>query len=443
MDKASLIHEKIEGFDEYRPEYIVDFVKKDKKELIKSVKPNFIYNRFDKVYDDEYELLKIYSDLHPETYYVPIHFNNYMADLGVYLTEMPKEAFDSLIKFIFEKLGKVEHINIKHSLNNYEGLKESNSWVIDLPDTEENFLQTLGKKTRQHVKQYLKYIERDFDVEFKVFDKDIPTEIVEKYYEFKKDTIGHIYKTCEQKYLQEYQVTRAIVLYLNDKISAVSFVCTVDDCDSVYYENFSYDKKLSKYSLGTVIIYKTICNLIESGYKHFYIGGGDYLYKQNFGTKEYTIYSGTIKRKTGKRKFKRMCKKLFQYHEDNYFHYLRLFGARIKYRKKTENCPLEINKDTKCLTVGPHPDDEIFGVGALMVKYSNNFDCLCVGSSGVATPDIGAKERSELRVREFNSVMDTIGIKNRWIFNKRLIKLIPISAMTIKSNNERNVGLFL
>ncbi len=394
-------------------EYRTDFVKIEKDKLIKLVQPNFIYNRFDIFYDNEYELFKIYNDTN--TYYVPVHFNNYMAEIGVYLAELPKEAFDSLIKFIFHEMAKIDLINVKHSLNDYDGLKKGNSWVIDLPESQENFLNSLGEKTSE-LNKTLGDIEHDFDVKIKIYDKDIPTEIVEKYFEFQKATLGLTYKTSEQKYLQEYQVTRAIVLYLNNEISAVSFVCTVDDCDSVYLENFSCDKELSKYSLGTVIIYKTICNLIESGYKHLYIGSGDYLYKKNFAAREYTVYSGEIKRTSKKRKFQSFCRKMFQYHQDNNFYYLRLFGARMKFRKKTENCPLEINKDTRCLMVNPHPDDELFGAGTLMVKYSNNFDCLCVGSSGVAAPDMTARDRSKVRVKEFNDVMETIGIKNHWIF---------------------------
>ena len=77
---------------------------------------------------------------------------------------------------------------------------------------------------------------------------------------------------------------------------------------------------------------------------------------------------------------------------------------------------LDITKDSKCLMVCPHPDDEIIGAGACMIEHYKNFDCICISSSGLAYKNITAQERSDIRIKEFHSVMDFIGIKKRWIF---------------------------
>lgn len=77
---------------------------------------------------------------------------------------------------------------------------------------------------------------------------------------------------------------------------------------------------------------------------------------------------------------------------------------------------LNIGKDTHCLMVCPHADDEIIGAGACMIQHTKNFDCICISSSGIAYKNISAKERSGIRIAEFNKVMDTIGIKYHWIF---------------------------
>ena len=120
----------------------------------------------------------------------------------------------------------------------------------------------------------------------------------------------------------------------------------------------------------------------------------------------------TIKRKINSKQIKRA---IFQYGYDSNFTYLRLLGIRFK--KKHKNL-LKISKNTKCLMIAPHPDDEIIGAGGILIKYSNNFDCICMGSSGVSEEgDLAlAKKRSEIRINEFNKVMDYIGIKNHWIF---------------------------
>ncbi len=69
-----------------------------------------------------------------------------------------------------------------------------------------------------------------------------------------------------------------------------------------------------------------------------------------------------------------------------------------------------------CLMVCPHPDDEMLGAGGVLLKYAKNFDCLCMASAGVKTPKIDAEPRANLRIKEFHQVMDSVGIKNRWIF---------------------------
>ncbi len=76
---------------------------------------------------------------------------------------------------------------------------------------------------------------------------------------------------------------------------------------------------------------------------------------------------------------------------------------------------IEIKKGTKCLVVAPHADDEAIGLGGTMLKYKGHFDCLCVGSSGIAYKEITPKERSDMRIKEFEQAMKFAGVENYWI----------------------------
>ncbi len=93
-----------------------------------------------------------------------------------------------------------------------------------------------------------------------------------------------------------------------------------------------------------------------------------------------------------------------------------------KYRKKLRNelCDnkfeLDIKANTKCLMICPHADDEIIGAGGVMLHSPSSFDCICIGSSGVAYKDISAEKRSKIRMQEFFQVMQELGIKKFWIF---------------------------
>ena len=83
---------------------------------------------------------------------------------------------------------------------------------------------------------------------------------------------------------------------INNDVLAIGFICTTDD--NVFFEQFSYsqDKKHAKYSLGMVLYYGIICDLIKLGRKKFFLSGGWLDYKKRYnGILQYT-YSGIINR---------------------------------------------------------------------------------------------------------------------------------------------------
>lgn len=150
---------------------------------------------------------------------------------------------------------------------------------------------------------------------------------------------------------------------------------------------------------------------------HF-ISGGGYMYKRNLSSRQINTYCGTIERKMSKREYKHWFWK-FRKYENQQCYLIKFLCWKIKIKKRVsqiKSCPLEINEATKCLMVCPHPDDEILGAGALMIKYSNNFDCLCMASSGVDIDLVIAEQKAEKRINDFYKVMDYIGVKNKWIF---------------------------
>lgn len=111
----------------------------------------------------------------------------------------------------------------------------------------------------------------------------------------------------------------------------------------------------------------------------------------------------------------------YQMYIDELPHKLRTYTCRDIRKKlfnKKEIPLLSINRNTKCLLVAPHPDDDTIGVGGLLIKYAKNFDVICIGSSGIALekPYVSAEERSSMRIDEFNNVMESVGVKKHWIF---------------------------
>ena len=83
-------------------------------------------------------------------------------------------------------------------------------------------------------------------------------------------------------------------MYINKETIAVAFIC--DTGDNVYFENFSYDKTFEKYSIGMVLYYYVICDLIQIHKKIFYLSGGWLDYKRHYNGVLTLTYSGKIYR---------------------------------------------------------------------------------------------------------------------------------------------------
>lgn len=104
----------------------------------------------------------------------------------------------------------------------------------------------------------------------------------------------------------------------------------------------------------------------------------------------------------------------------------------VRYRLRDRYYPVNftISKHSKCLFVAPHPDDEMIGGGGLMIMNPKNFDCIVIGSSGIAYKGLSEKERSDMRMHEFNNVMNAVGIRHRWIFET----LGPLAMKQMNNN---------
>lgn len=105
----------------------------------------------------------------------------------------------------------------------------------------------------------------------------------------------------------------------------------------------------------------------------------------------------------------------------------------IKRISKVESAELNFHPNTKCLILCPHADDDAIGCGGLLLKYSKHFDSICISSGGLSYKDekrsFTAKERSDMRMDEWNKAMDLLHIKKTKIFenygeNKQIFKKI-------------------
>ncbi len=259
-------------------------------ELVKVIQePKIIFNRFDLMFGGDFDLLKV------DEFYVPLRIKKSKAVLGLYLTKVSPQAIEELIDYIFKNYKKVKKIEFKHCLTPVPGVKPAPHWHVELSN-KEDFDKALSNKTRYNTKWYPKKIREEVgEFEIKHFSKDkISQGVVDKYLEFKRKTHEFEWKKDHDKYLDEMYITDAYAMYIKGEIKAIAFMVTIDD--EVFLENLTYDVELSKYSLGSVIYYHALIDMMEKGIKKVYLLGGTLDYKRRFNGIETQTYTGTVRK---------------------------------------------------------------------------------------------------------------------------------------------------
>lgn len=113
--------------------------------------------------------------------------------------------------------------------------------------------------------------------------------------------------------------------------------------------------------------------------------------------------------------------------------------------------PLEIKPEMKCLIVSPHPDDESFGCGRLLLKYPRQCEVLLLTNGEQGDYRQGAEQTKEIRRQEFEAAMDFAGVSQYSYLNlpdknvrKHLKKLNSLKTgdydfIFVPNENERHV----
>ena len=132
------------------------------------------------------------------------------------------------------------------------------------------------------------------DVQVIEYSENQMLEIVDIYFQWKRQSHGTEYNLAAEEYLQQYHVTDAMTLNLAGEPIAVLFYCLVDK--TVYLENLSYDMSFGKYSPGITLYKAFLEKMVLKGCKNVFLGKSGLDYKKRFGSTEIVSYDGIIYR---------------------------------------------------------------------------------------------------------------------------------------------------
>jgi len=162
---------------------------------------------------------------------------------------------------------------------------------IDLPETWEEYLKSLGKKTRSNISYYDRGLTKVYDVEFEsVSDDDVLKEEMENLFDLHQRRWNQRWlpgvfgtKRVQQfhhevaRMLMHKGWLRLFVLRL-DGLTQAALYCFSFNGRTCYYQG-GFEPTLSKLSLGTVLTARAIHTSIDEGKKVFDFLRGDEPYK--------------------------------------------------------------------------------------------------------------------------------------------------------------------
>lgn len=268
----------------------------DNKEFLlrNYVEPNIIHNRFDILFET-FDLYRL--EFENSEFYIPVNVQKQSAKVGMYLRFLDKSYFEEFLKFLFNEYPVLQDIWVLHSYTPFGKIEAKPHWHIDLPNTKEEFDAALHSKTRYNTKWYPKKIREnigDYDIK-KYTAEEVPTEYIAKYLEWKKLSHNYEWGKAPKEYLKEAGITEVYIMATKDELLAVGFICTTEE--NVFFENFSYSPKYEKFSLGNVLLYYIIGDLISQNKKTFFLLGGELEYKRRYNGIKTLTYSGHIYRR--------------------------------------------------------------------------------------------------------------------------------------------------
>ena len=225
------------------------------------------------------------------------HIDNSVARVGVFGRVMTERLVDEVVAKVFKKYSSVSVIMVNCMGVDYRNLLIPNyTWIIDLPNNLDELEARVGRKGRYNMRRAEQNLAKELggNVEFQEYDNDVPEVLVEEYFAFKSQTHGKDYGLTAREYLDKYFITGGMRMSAAGETLAVLFYC--ENNKTVFLENISYAMARAKWSPGILIYYQFLKYMIEKRVKRVFLGGGNYAYKERFGSICCRVYSGRIYR---------------------------------------------------------------------------------------------------------------------------------------------------
>lgn len=202
--------------------------------------------------------------------------------------------------FVFRTCRSIDKITVLRALadDGFPIKSIKNDFHIVLPNSSDELDKRLSKKGRYNIKREKRIVADTFGACLLTHISANDTKaisVTDRFFEFKKETMGSDYGMKAETYLNNWYVTDIYYLSFGERIASILMSC--EQCENVYLENITYDAELANYSPGQIAYDYYLKELIKKNKKMVYLLGGDYDYKKRYGSVETKVAELTYVRK--------------------------------------------------------------------------------------------------------------------------------------------------
>ena len=193
--------------------------------FVAKTRPDVIWNRMDVRYGKKARAMYVVDG--ENTHVVQFYINDHVCYVGVFVMNISADAFNAVLRFIKRRFPSVYSFNIWQSLNNHPGLRPAPHWLLELPETWDEYNASFTSKSRNNRRNAALKLERDFpDIKYEYYNADnFSDELANEFLRLKNQnahfTDNVYYLSADSLRNKFYSITDVFVVRNHDKVIAM------------------------------------------------------------------------------------------------------------------------------------------------------------------------------------------------------------------------------
>jgi hypothetical protein len=222
---------------------------------------------------------------------IPFIVHNGRLVLLINYMSIPEEIFLLSVYKLARKFMWAKSIQTQRNYNNYNvpfiKKEELDSYIMDLSQGYDSYLNSLGSNTRFNIRYYYKKMKKDFsNVEVEIYEKRaLSLDLFNKFIKF-------VSRKYDPSYWLPFAKPKAFEVFKDNVLTSVLKVNNTPTAINLYYAvndmlifiGTTYDQKYKNYSPGFILVAKT-AEILANSYKSIILGPGDFGYKNRLANR--------------------------------------------------------------------------------------------------------------------------------------------------------------